>query len=115
MNNIQDTSLIAFKQVSKSLSRRQQQVYDILLEIEPANNLMISKKLDILINAITPRINELRNLGIIFFAFLKKCPYTDRLSMFWRIPRSENERQEQIKLILEDTNPTISNGNGGYD
>lgn len=102
MSDIQNTSLMAYRRVEKSLSFRQQQVYDALLEIQPANNLMIAQRLNLPINSITPRIKELRDAGLVLFGLLKKCPYTNRISIFWKIPRSNKERADQIKLILEN-------------
>ncbi len=85
---VTDTSLEAFKEVKEHLGERQAVVYHCLKEIQPATNLMISKKLSIPINSITPRMNELRNqLRLVGFAYKAKCPISGRSAFFWKCVR----------------------------
>lgn len=81
---IRDTSLDAYKSIKKELGKRQQQVLEVIHYYGEANNLMISKKLGIPINSITPRVNELRKMGMVIEAYKDKCPYTKRVSIYWR-------------------------------
>jgi hypothetical protein len=91
---LQQTSLKAFEEIIPSLNNRQKQVYELLRQVgHPLNNLMISKYLSLPINQVTPRILELRQKGLVLFAYLQKCPYTNHVSIFWRINlnRGQNE------------------------
>jgi len=88
MKDIQLTSLEAFNEIKKDLGKRQLEIYLCLRKIEPANNLMISKKSGIPLQSVCGRINELRNkLKLVGYVYTAKCPFTGRSSMFWRCVR----------------------------
>jgi len=59
MDNIQKTSLFAYDTIKHDLNRRQQQVYDAIERLEYATAKDVSKFLQLPINSITGRINEL--------------------------------------------------------
>lgn len=82
---IQETSLEAYESIKDTLGKRQQQVYDCLKEIQPATNLMISKKLGLPINSVTPRVQELRNMKKVGVSSVKKDLNTKRTSIYWKI------------------------------
>jgi len=82
---IQNTSRQAFEEVKKNLGQRQEQVYFCLKKIQPATNLMISKKIKLPINSITPRIKELRDKKLVGVAFEDKDLFTGRKAIYWRI------------------------------
>jgi hypothetical protein len=82
---VQQTSLDAFEGIWKNIGERQQQVYECLKRIGPANNKMIARELKLAINSVTPRINELRNkYKMVGYAFTSNCPITGKKSMFWK-------------------------------
>ena len=88
MTKVTQTSLEAFKSIRKELGRRQQEVYETIKKIGPCNNLMIAKYLNLPINSVVQRVNELRNKKkLVGFAFTSKCPYTGRNSNFWKVVR----------------------------
>jgi DNA-binding MarR family transcriptional regulator len=84
---IRATSLLAYQEVLLSLGERQIQVLKAIKEIQPCNNLMLSKKLNLPINSITPRCQELRKKGLVRYAFKQECPITKRMSMFYEIKK----------------------------
>lgn len=81
---IQQTSLSAYYDISAELGERQMQVYLALRSLGEANNLMLSRKLSLPINSITPRIIELRKLGMVKESYKDSCPITGRRTIFWR-------------------------------
>ena len=81
------TSILAYCDVLENLGERQTQVYRKLLELKVANNRMISEELDLPINEITPRINELRKLQVVLQAKKDLCPHTQKMTLFWRVRR----------------------------
>lgn len=78
------TSILAYSQILEELGIRQTQVFRVVRELKSCNNLMISKKLNLPINSITPRVNELRKFGIVRQHKKELCPYTGRLTIFWK-------------------------------
>jgi len=67
--NVRDTSLLAYYDIkdNNAMSNMQEQVFRVILfSDEPPTNKEISTLLDIPINSITPRVNELRNMPIHF-------------------------------------------------
>lgn len=79
----QQTSLMAFWQLH-DLGHRQQQVYKAICKLGTACNLEIAAYLDMPINAITPRTNELVEKGIVTLDRKDISP-TGRLSCYWKL------------------------------
>ena len=84
---IQPTSLLAYAKILENLGERQKLTYKALLELGEANNTMIAKHLNLPINCIVPRINELRKKGVVMMAKKDKCPITGETVMFWKVRR----------------------------
>ena len=82
---VQTTSIISYYEVLNTLGERQKQVLLAMKHLKSANNLMVSKLLNLPINSITPRMNELRKKGILIYHETKACPFTLRSSKFYRI------------------------------
>ena len=82
---VTETSLESFKEIKKDIGRRQKMVYNVLKDLGPANNLMISKKSGIPLQSVCGRMNELRNkLKLVTFSHIGKCPYTKRSTQYWK-------------------------------
>ena len=81
---MQSTSLEAYKQIEKSISGRQKLVYQAIDFLGRANNREIAQHLDIPINEVTPRVNELRTLGLVVLAGKCKDPISHKLTMQWK-------------------------------
>ena len=86
-NMVTETSLLAYGEVLENLGERQAMVYNTIKNLKEANNLMISKHLNLPINSITPRVVELRALKLVGVAKEDKCPITNRKTIFWKIVR----------------------------
>ena len=84
---VKDTSLLAYSEVLETLGERQLEVYKALYELKEANNTMISEKLNLSINNVTPRINEMRSYGIIRQSKKDICPFTKKMTIFWKVSR----------------------------
>lgn len=84
---IQSTSQEAYDKIVNDLGNRQSAVFNQLKVIEPACNKSIAIAMDMPINEITPRINELRYKGVVEQAF--KADYDGRKVIFWKIKHPE--------------------------
>jgi predicted transcriptional regulator len=82
---IRETSKLALESIRKELGKRQEQVYLAIKELRESNNLMISKKLNLAINVVVPRTNELVKMGLVEESYKDKCPLTKRMSIFWKV------------------------------
>ena len=83
-HKIRITSLKAYADVLETLGERQTQVYRALKDLRSANNLMIAERMCLPINSVTPRIKELRDLGVVRAHHKAYCPKTQRLTIFWK-------------------------------
>jgi len=84
--HIEKTSLDAYNVISLELSERQNEVYEIIKEFGPISNAGISRKLGIPINSITPRVYELREIGIVVRNGTAKDQYTQMTVILWNVP-----------------------------
>jgi predicted transcriptional regulator len=85
---VRATSIEAYRDL-KDLGDRQRQVLNALT-FRDMSNLEISKVLGLPINAITPRVKELRDLGLVVEAGRKRCPYTGRSVTVWARVKDED-------------------------
>ena len=79
---VQQTSIDAFEEIKPELGERQLSVYNALNG--EMNNSMIARTLNIPINTVTPRVKELRNMGLVIESKRDECPITHRTTIFWR-------------------------------
>jgi hypothetical protein len=82
---VQCTSIIALGSILNELNQRQIEVLKTIKVIQPCNNLQISNYLNLPINSITPRCQELRKKGIVIYHHTSACPITGRASNFYII------------------------------
>ena len=75
---------MAYKKLKKDLGERQTLVYETLKVLKEANNLMVAKAAKMPINAVTPRMLELRDMGYVTESYRDKCPFTKRSTIYWR-------------------------------
>jgi len=69
MSDVRDTSLLAYIDIKANgdLGRMQEQIFRIILNSDqPLTNKEISKLSGLEINSVTPRVNELRKMTIIW-------------------------------------------------
>ena len=79
---IQDTSLIAFNKIKNDLPNCRLSVYKALKKLEYATNSMIAQELGWTINRVTPRINELKKMGLIKISHSSWCPVTKGMAHY---------------------------------
>ena len=83
--NVQVTSVISFYAVLNELGERQKEVLIALKNLKVANNLMIAQYLNLPINSITGRMNELRKKGIVIYHHTGACPIMQSTTRFFTI------------------------------
>lgn len=84
----QETSKQAyFGKVVPELGARQEYVLNGLKELKSATNLELSVHLELPINATTPRIFELRKLGLVREQEKRNCKISSRKAISWEITR----------------------------
>lgn len=84
MTEVTQTSLEAFKSIRKELGKRQEEVYLKLKELGEADNLTLSKHLNLPINSITGRIFELRAKKLVGVSKIDKSKITGRKVIIWK-------------------------------
>jgi len=87
MTEVTQTSLEAFEKIKKELGRRQKDVYGALQELGEADNLTLSKHLNLPINSITGRIFELREKKLVGVSKVDKSKITGRRVIWWKCVR----------------------------
>lgn len=81
---IQDTSIWAYAHATQNLGAKQKQVLDALRFFPDATNTEIAAHLKWPINRITPRIGELRKMGLVLDAGRRPCKVTGSTAHAWR-------------------------------
>jgi hypothetical protein len=81
---IQDTSLWAHQLASQNLGAKQKQVLDALRFFPDATNAEIALHLSWPINRITPRMGELRKMGLVLDGGRRTCKVTGSTAHAWR-------------------------------
>jgi hypothetical protein len=82
---IQLTSLEAFMDIQPDLGFRQKQVLDVIQKMPFVCNYEISVILSLPINSITPRVKELRDLGMVVCMGTKQDRVSKRNVMIWSV------------------------------
>lgn len=82
---IQLTSLEAFMDIQPDLGFRQKQVLDVIQKMPFVCNYEISVILGLPINSITPRVKELRDLGMVVCMGTKQDKVSGRNVMIWSV------------------------------
>jgi len=82
---IQQTSLESYKAILPELSNKQQIVFEVIAKHPGMSNHDISRFLHLEINTVTPRVNELREMGFVDYRGDKLDRATNRNVMTWEI------------------------------
>lgn len=87
--SVRDTSLEAYKEVSLKIGDKQKLILDTIgYAKRPVNNQEIAAYLNLPINTITPRTNELVSLGKVELAFKAIFHLTGRRVCYWKIKQA---------------------------
>ncbi len=91
---IQDTSQKAFKrEVLPTISERHNAVLGALESLGEATNSEIARHLEWSINRVTPRVYELRKLGLVAEKGKRYCKVTGKMAYAWMV------NPGQLKII----------------
>lgn len=90
-SQVTETSKKAFEKIKHIRSNTQHLVFEALRKLGYASNTMIAKELGWTINRVTPRINELRKKGFVFFSHKTNCPITRNKCIFWTTILKDDE------------------------
>jgi len=82
---IQPTSLEAYDVIKPKLGDMQKQIYNIIKLNPHVSNHDISRILGWEINRVTPRVKELRNMGLVVSYCTKIDRLTKRRVMCWKV------------------------------
>jgi len=86
--NIQNTSRLAYSEISQDLGSRQAEVLEVIRSAKSITNTEISQKLGYSINRITPRTNELVKAGLVCEDEKRPCKITGRLAIAWKVAKT---------------------------
>jgi len=83
---VQTTSLFAYADIQKKIGPLQREIYHCI-EKHPTgiNNRAIAKETGVEINVVTPRVKELRELGLVEEAIKARDELTCKLTIFWKV------------------------------
>ena len=88
MSGVQETSLEAYREIQPNLGKKQHEVYRVLKAATRRGFDMTNMELAVLlkwsINRVTPRVFELRTLGIVVLSKVRDCGVTGRRACAWR-------------------------------
>lgn len=88
----QQTSLFAYRnEIKPTLGDRQRVVYEALRTRKNFTNTELATWLSFPINTVTPRVNELRKMGLVRLSETRKCAQTSRMCCAWEIGVMENK------------------------
>ena len=83
---IQSTSLFAYADIQGKIGPLQRQIYHCIEKHQTGiNNRAIARETGIEINVVTPRVGELREIGLVEEAIKAKDEITGRLTIFWKV------------------------------
>lgn len=86
MNQVQQTSLFAYHgEVKPTLGERQKVIYNALRSRPNFTNTELAEYLNFPINTVTPRVGELRKLGLVRQAGIRTCKITGRTVISWEV------------------------------
>ncbi len=99
---MQSTSLEAYEEVKKTLSKKQITVFNALKQYNSRTftNTELAECLGWPINTVTPRIFELRQKSLVKEGCKRRCGITHRTAIAWRIKRADEITERQMELRL---------------
>jgi DNA-binding MarR family transcriptional regulator len=84
--SISSTSLIAYRALTPNgLGKRQNTVLAFLVRRGPMSNKQIAEATGWPINTITPRVKELRDLGLVQLSTIQYDQHTNRPECVWKV------------------------------
>ena len=88
MSQVQETSLLAYRETQPRIGEKQAEVLKVLRAARDTDvdftNCELAYALDWPINTVTPRVKELRGFGLVVLSRKRRCERTGRLAMAWK-------------------------------
>jgi len=81
----------SFEEIQNDLGKLQKTVYDVIKNNEPIYTELIAEKLHKFPHTVTPRVLELRELGLIEFAGTSKSHTTKKTVSLWKTVKPESQ------------------------
>lgn len=78
------TSIMSYRELVPNISRKQVAVLAFLRKYGPASNKQLSKRMGWEINRVTPRVKELRDMGLVVPYQLNFDQTTNRFEQVWK-------------------------------
>lgn len=97
---MQTTSLEAWGLIQKELGEKQFQALNELALGGASTNNELAERMGLPINRVTPRIHELRGMGLVRQATMRPCKITGFQAKVWEVVEYEHA-QKQFRLYLE--------------
>ena len=94
------TSLDAWLNVQEKLGRRQREVLIALHHLKEATNMEIANYLGWSINRVTPRVLELREMGLVTQSKIRKCRITGNNARAWKLTIEGVNRVMQVAKVI---------------
>jgi len=89
MSQVADTSLMAYQKIQPQLANRRAEVYLVLHEASARGfdmtNMEIARLMKWTINRVTPRVYELRGLGMVVLSCRRRCGVTGEWAKAWKV------------------------------
>lgn len=94
------TSIMSYRQLTpKALGKKQNSVLAFIIKHQPVSNKQLSMLMQWPINTITPRVKELRELGLVEAAGYNLDHATNRMEILWK---PVDLHKNQAVLVLEE-------------
>lgn len=87
-----NTAVQSYYSIIDSLPERRREVFYALRSLGKACNMDIAEYLNLPINRVTPRVNELVKIGVVVESHRAINPKTDKRVIYWKV----KEREERI-------------------
>jgi aspartate/glutamate racemase len=78
---------IAYIEQLDKLGNMQRKVYDVIKKYQPCSTEFIAITLNVYPHQITPRVKELREMGLVYFYDIGQSPTSGKAVSLWKITR----------------------------
>ena len=107
--SVRSTSIQAYREIQSNglLSKRRFEVYDCLFHHGPLSSMEIKNRISsAALNSTSPRLAELRNMGVVAETGTKRCQHTGQTVILWDVtgnlpvalPKKKSLKQELKEL-----------------
>lgn len=98
--NTAQTSIDSYYDLLPKLGKLQQKVFEIIRTHGPIHNRYIAKLSNLEINVVTPRVKELRDLGLVKKGIVIRDPHTKKMVNTWVMAVVEKDAYQVFSSML---------------